>query len=174
MRYFIDTEFFECGSKFPIELISIAMIREDDKEFYAINSEFDPKYVSTWVKEHVLPHVTFRGEEIYGSGASPRRRWEESRRMSPSQITKEVLAFIGNDKPEFWGYYADYDWVAFCQLFGSMINLPNGWPMYCRDLKQVVDEKGNPKLPKLVHAIEHHALYDAREIKYRYDWIMSK
>ena len=42
---------------------------------------------------------------------------------------------------EFYAYYADYDWVAFCWLFGLMIDLPKGFPMYCRDLKQMLDSK---------------------------------
>jgi hypothetical protein len=42
--------------------------------------------------------------------------------------------------PEFYGYYCDYDWVVFCWIFGKMNNLPKGFPMYCRDLKQTLDE----------------------------------
>jgi hypothetical protein len=72
------------------------------------------------------------------------------------QIAQEVKAFCTGDilsiekakyynvqhKPcKFYAYYADYDWVAFCWLFGKMIDLPNGFPMYCRDLKQILDEK---------------------------------
>jgi hypothetical protein len=45
--------------------------------------------------------------------------------------------------PEFYGYYCDYDWVVFCQLFGKMIDLPKGFPMYCFDLKQELDRKAN-------------------------------
>lgn len=41
--------------------------------------------------------------------------------------------------PEFYAYYADYDWVVFCWLFGRMIDLPKGFPMYCKDLKQELD-----------------------------------
>lgn len=40
----------------------------------------------------------------------------------------------------FYAYYADYDWVAFCWLFGKMMDLPKGFPMYCKDLKQMLDE----------------------------------
>lgn len=43
--------------------------------------------------------------------------------------------------PEFYAYYASYDWVVFCWLFGKMMDLPTGFPMYCRDLKQILDEK---------------------------------
>lgn len=42
---------------------------------------------------------------------------------------------------EFYGYFSDYDWVLFCSLFGKMINLPHGFPMYCIDLKQMLDDK---------------------------------
>lgn len=41
---------------------------------------------------------------------------------------------------EFYAYYADYDWVVFCWLFGKMVKLPKGFPKYCRDLKQTIDE----------------------------------
>jgi hypothetical protein len=43
----------------------------------------------------------------------------------------------------FYGYYCDYDWVTFSWIFGKMIDLPNGFPMYCIDLKQILDEKAN-------------------------------
>lgn len=79
---------------------------------------------------------------------------------SSKQIASEIKEFIGY-KPEwteygsdeftddndiqFFGYYADYDWVLFCSLFGRMIDLPKGFPMYCRDLKQMLDEKALTK-----------------------------
>ncbi len=44
-------------------------------------------------------------------------------------------------KPRFFGYYADYDWVVFCWLFGRMIDLPSSFPKLCYDIKQILDEK---------------------------------
>lgn len=44
------------------------------------------------------------------------------------------------NNPEFYTYYGDYDWVVFCWLFGRMIDLPKGFPMYSKDLKQALDE----------------------------------
>lgn len=64
-----------------------------------------------------------------------------------------------DQEPEIWGYYADYDWVVLCQLFGTMMDLPKGFPMYCRDLKQECDRLGNPRLPE--QEVEHNALADA-------------
>ena len=73
------------------------------------------------------------------------------------QIAEEIKYFVANRpiglKKEQWildydtkdvhfyGYYSDYDWVVFCWLFGKMNNLPKGFPMYCIDLKQTLDEK---------------------------------
>ena len=101
------------------------------------------------------------------------------------QIAKEVIEFTCESsinkgrKPEFYGYYADYDWVVFCWLFGRMIDLPEGFPMYCIDLKQELDRiqetkfgtslfeghltndiKKLPNYPKQTN--EHNALSDAR------------
>ena len=165
------------GSNHPITLISIAIVAEDGREFYAINdawySWFNKPSSSDWVKENVLSKLPTNADANMISGGSPRLAWEMSRVMPFRLINPEIMAFIGNDpKPEFWGYYADYDWVVFCQIFGDMMHLPKGWPMYCRDLKQIVDEIGNPKLPDMPNCIEHHALYDARETKFRYDWLV--
>lgn len=51
--------------------------------------------------------------------------------------------FIKRSGPvRFCGYYSDYDWVAICWLFGKMMDLPTsaGFPMYCYDLKQKLDD----------------------------------
>lgn len=83
------------------------------------------------------------------------------------QIAEEIINFVELDKtkPEFYGYYADYDWVVFCWLFGKMIDLPKGFPMYCKDLKQIADEiwektGKNTKFESPKN--EHNALSDAK------------
>ncbi len=84
-------------------------------------------------------------------------------------IARDLIEFMG-DEPEIWGYYADYDWVVLCQLFGTMMQLPKGWPMYCRDVKQFCDWLGNPKLPKQKGA-EHNALADAAWTKEAWEFL---
>lgn len=67
---------------------------------------------------------------------------------------------------EFYGYFADYDWVVFCWLFGLMIDLPKGFPYYCLDLKQMMYERGlDGEWKRTVcpdTEEEHDALADAR------------
>lgn len=76
------------------------------------------------------------------------------------------------EKPEFWAYYADYDWVVFCQLFGTMMDLPQGFPMYCKDIKQLCDDLGNPELPKQEYG-EHNALADAKWNKQAWEFLKT-
>lgn len=142
MKIFFDTEFIEDGR--TIDLVSIGLVREDGKELYMVSSEFDESKADAWVRENVLYHL------------------EPGDRRLRRQIASAIHAFVG-EQPEFWAYYADYDWVALCQLYGRMIDLPKGWPMYCRDVKQWADQTRIP-LPKQT-GIEHHALYDARWVR---------
>ena len=160
MRYWYDTEFIENGE--TIDLISIGIVAEDGREYYAVSREFNPKKASDWVKENVLAHLPLR--DVNPAEVSP-RIWEESKAWKTrAEIMKGVFHFCSVEeygKPEFWGYYSAYDHVALCQLFGTMMDLPKGWPFYTRDIKQWCDALGNPKLPEQGKD-EHHALADAR------------
>jgi len=82
--------------------------------------------------------------------------------LDRSEMKKAILDFVGEDNPEFWAYYADYDWVVLCQLFGTMMDLPKGWPMYCRDLKQEADRLGIDLSREMPQLNEHNSLDDAK------------
>lgn len=146
MRFFLDTEFIERGPNYPIMLISIGIVDERGGSLYLVSQDFSEEDCSEWVKVNVLPHLGDAPRLPLGDIAILVREW--------------VDVQCDGSKPEFWGYYADYDWVVFCQIFGTMIDLPKGWPMYCRDIKQLCDSLGNPKLPEQ-NSIEHDALNDA-------------
>ncbi len=150
MRIWFDTEFIEDGR--TIELISLGAIREDGREFY-LEAECDLSRADAWVRQNVLPYI---------KGPQQPRTW----------IAQQFREFAG-EKPEFWAYYADYDWIVLCQLYGRMIDLPEGWPMYCRDVKQLCDALGNPKLPKQ-DELEHHALADAIWTKQAWEFLQAK
>lgn len=50
---------------------------------------------------------------------------------------------IKNNPIKLFGYYSAFDHVCLAWLYGKMINLPSHFPMYTRDLKQMLDEKIN-------------------------------
>ncbi|MGO2515400.1 MAG: polyadenylate-specific 3'-exoribonuclease AS, partial [Corynebacterium variabile] len=53
MRYFYDTEFIEDGR--TIDLVSIGVVAEDGREFYAVSSDFNERRAGSWVRRNVLP-----------------------------------------------------------------------------------------------------------------------
>jgi len=159
MRYFLDTEFIEYPC--TIDLISVGIVSEGGRELYLWNSECDYSKTNDWVKENVLKFAPPKTDSI-GS------LW-----LSKNGIANAVSLFV-SEKPEFWGYYADYDWVVFCWLFGTMMDLPDGWPKYCRDIKQLCDSAGNPDLPQLPDGMEHNALTDAWWNRGAYEYLTGR
>jgi hypothetical protein len=158
MRYFLDTEFIEAGPRKPIQLVSIGIVAQDLRQLYRISADFNPEDANPWVKENVLGKL------------------EDYERGSLGVIADDIRLFCDPKqfgKPEFWGYYADYDWVVFAQIFGTMMDLPEGFPMYCRDLKQLCDELGNPALPEQLEG-EHNAMADAAWNMKVYDFLAKK
>jgi hypothetical protein len=80
VKYWIDTEFIE--RPYTIDLISIGLVAEDGREFYAESSEVDWSRASQWTLENVPPQLDGKGmtrEEIgyavrgfYRRGRAPR------------------------------------------------------------------------------------------------------
>lgn len=173
MKYFFDTEFIEDGK--TIDLISIGIVAEDGREFYAEVAGVDYSRASEWVRENVIKHLWHRQYDKRDANIWIREGGRGGL-LSRQHIAREIQTFCAPEvygKPEFWAYYADYDWVALCQLFGTMMDLPKDWPMYCRDIKQWADMLGNPQLPKQA-ADEHHALADARHNAAMYDFLAAR
>lgn len=164
-----------------------------------------------WIRENVLlPIHNELAPKEYGGSIIRHFSYENFKWLineygkTNKQIAEEVLDFIGEGErvatpfdnpvfthksgikytqPTFYAYYADYDWVVFCWLFGRMIDLPKGFPMYTRDLKQMLDEKKwvtawedrdpkrHPNYPKQIN--EHSALFDARWNRDLHNFIKS-
>lgn len=165
MKWYIDTEFD------GLTLISIGMVRQDGKSFYAASSEFDPEACNPWVKKNVLPHLT--GVPVPDTRAN---------------IALAIKACVEQDgePPTFVGWYSAYDWVLFCELFGGMLSLPPSWPQICIDLRQELQ-----RYPTLLRAAAkrglhpgnfpiknpdkvHDALYDAEWTKAVDEWLQLK
>jgi hypothetical protein len=152
MKYWIDTEFIE--RPYSIDLISLALVAEDGREFYAESSEVDWSRASDWTLQHVRPQLE--------GGATPRE-----------EIGYAVRRFLDADhEPVFWGYFPAYDWVAFSWLFGGMNDLPFHFPQLCLDIKQWAIELGDPELPHQAGA-RHNALADARWTKAAWAFLAS-
>lgn len=153
VRCFVDTEFYEDGT--TIDLISLGAVRSDGAEFYAVSAEAKLDRVSEWVREHVLPQLPALGDPAWQTRAQIADGF--ARFMAGAGIGPERLPPVG----ETWGYYSDYDHVAISQLYGTMMGLPEHFPKYTMDLKQLSRMVGSPKHPEQETGV-HHALHDAR------------
>lgn len=169
-KYWFDTEFIEDGK--TIELLSIGIVCEDGRELYCENREVDLTQANKFVKENVIPHLWHRQKD-----KKEYNRWSRDGGVggliNHDLIKCEIIGFVRQDAEEeieFWAYYADYDWVVLCQLFGTMMDLPEGWPMFCMDVKQYAVMLGDPELPKQ-ESTEHHALEDARWTKEAWEFL---
>ena len=177
MKYFFDTEFFENGK--TIDLFSIGIVCEDGRELYAEHRDFDAtKCIDTmfftndfWVWDHVIePIVKVKRQKEYTNDFEMFHMLREyllANGCSKEEIKNKIIEFIGDDEsPQFYAYYAAYDWVVFCQIFGRMIDLPKKFPMYCVDLKQKLDDLNLNENWKNYHCSnplgEHNALIDAK------------
>lgn len=166
MRYWFDTEFIDDGK--TIDLISIGIVAEDGRELYLLNYDCDHSKASDWVKENVLVNLPEKSPDNYAYANEIHGKYK-----GQIALQQSIIKFCNpklHGKPEFWAYYADYDWVVFCQLFGTMMDLPDGFPMYCLDLKQ---EMGDIEVPKQTVG-EHNALEDARWVKTTWKYIQNK
>ena len=146
MRFFYDCEFIEDGR--TIELVSLGMVDETGREFYAVSTEFDPARAITWVRKNVLDKLPSPGDPAW----RPRAR-----------IREDLLAFLRapGEPIELWAWMAGYDHVALAQLWGDMRALPRSIPRFTHELRQRWEDAGAPALPA-APPDQHDALADAR------------
>jgi len=153
VRYFYDTEFIDDGR--TIELISIGVVAED-----AISTEFDPERAGKWVRTHVLPKLPPPASPLW----RPRAR-----------IRSDLETFFdvdGVEPIELWAWVGAYDHVVLCQLWGPMTHLPPAMPRFTRELRQLWEDRGRPRLPRRPPDV-HDALVDARDQLRRYRLIAA-
>jgi 3' exoribonuclease, RNase T-like len=168
VRYFYDTEFLEDGK--TIELISIGIVAEDGREYYAVNRDAPWKRIKKheWLMANVVPSLP-----------QPHGDWRNHMPKSwlvdfqnPAVCSREGIAeqverfLLGDDLEtytglELWANYGAYDHVVLCQLFGPMVGLPPGIPMFTHDVMQFAAGRELPKQSSGVH----NALADARHVK---------
>lgn len=161
--YCYDTEFLEDGR--TIELISIGIVSETGREYYAVSSELPEKRIrkNQWLMDNVVPglpkpagdwnnHMPKRWLFDYHNPVVKRRE----------RIAAEVREFLlAEDRPQLWADYAAYDHVLLAQLWGPMSDLPSGIPMFTHELRQRIESADGFLMPERTE-VEHNALEDAR------------
>lgn len=173
MKVFYDTEFKEDGK--TIDLISIGMVREDGREYYAVSNEFDTRRVAHdwWLMKNVMSsidHEKFVVADFEGAPVVRDIYVTDKAAKSREQIALDIQFFVADIWPEFWAWYGAYDHVALCQLYGRMVDLPDRFPMFSADLKQMHKALKSPDMPQQPEG-KHNALEDAKFNVVRYEYL---
>lgn len=183
---YFDTEF--TGLHKETTLISIGIVAEDARHFYAEFNDYDASQVDDWIQENVIDKLRFsppkEGEqEFYIAtrdrnnpiGVSIEDKYSVLMRGSTEDVIKELEKWLKQfEDVVMWSDCCAYDWVLFCSLFGHAFKVPKNIFYIPMDLSTLLAVKGHdPDISREEFAKEHlphsskkhNALWDAQVIK---------
>lgn len=180
MRVFFDTEF--TGLHQNTTLISIGLIAEDGRTFYAELTDYDHNQIDDWLKENVINNLIIHRERHARKNFYYVTESEEVHLGDRKVIGRRIAEWIEQfDQVEMWSDCLSYDWVLFNQLFGHAFDIPNNVYYIPFDICTLMKIKGvDPDISREDFAnlesgrdIKHNALWDAKVIKACYDRLMT-
>lgn len=172
---FLDTEF--TGLTQDTQLLSLALLTDDEQSFYAEFTDYDAALLSAWHHEHVLPYLRLQA----GTSITTQAKWEVA--GDTPTVTRAVSAWLEQyEQIEIWADCPAYDWVLFCQLFGGALQLPKHIFYLPFDLVTLFKAKGlDPDTDRRAFASldkqragpQHNALVDAQVTRACYQRLMT-
>lgn len=192
-KIFFDTEF--TGLHQNTSLISIGLISDCGKTFYAEFNDYDKNQVDDWLQQNVIDKLIMsepsRGEEEYYTairlddnpyGNNLYNSYSVQLRGNTETIRKELEKWLKQfEEIEMWGDCFAYDWVLFCQIFGHAFNIPKNVYYIPFDICTLFKMKGiDPDISREKYGcgehysemMKHTALWDAKVIKMCYEKLM--
>lgn len=179
---FYDTEFIDDG--YTIEPISFGMIAEGVSPLYWVtNSKVTQNRMLAhpWLRENVVPHLPLTIDRESGREIIyPNYQHADVGALGDIEMladaVEEFILSVGPN-PQLWADYCAYDHVLMAQLFGPMVNLPDGVPMHTNDFRTLLLLTGakEDEFPPFTVAsgvkLAHNALFDALELQFRFNWL---
>lgn len=180
MKVFFDTEF--TGLHNGTSLISIGLISDDDKEFYAEISDYnrDDPFINDWIKVNVLDKLICNQADF-----AERKHDGNYHYGNKSDIAQLLMEWFNQwDKVELVSDVCYYDMVLFNDLFGEhrrdMSHVSDACHDICEDIARyynidmqeafdksregILDDL-EPWVKRHVNGSKHNALYDAKVIR---------
>lgn len=177
-KVFFDTEFTGLHQK--TTLISIGLISECGKTFYAELTDYDKSQIDEWLQKNVIEklylHKPLRNEGYFGG-------YNEMNVCGNMDLLQTKLRDWLNqfEKVEIWSDCLSYDWVLFNSVFGHAFNIPENVYYIPFDLCTLFKVCGiDPDINREEFSgmngsdsEKHNALWDAKVIKACYDRLMN-
>lgn len=177
MKIFFDTEF--TGLHKNTSLISLGMVDENGRSFYAEFTDYDKTQVDDWIQKNVINNLINDSNKIdYESD-----NWVVigDKDFICTMLKKWLKDY---DYVQLVSDVCHYDMVLFIDIFGTAFDLPENVCPACYDINQLIAEYYGITLKaafdlsreeiigdNTIDGDKHNALYDARVIKeiyYRY------
>lgn len=168
-KIFFDTEF--TGLHKNTTLISLGMVSEDDRTFYAEFNDYDKSQVDDWIQNNVIGNLIYNHKRYVCLIGKDFTRIKAHTASIKSHLEIWLSQF---DDYELWNDCLSYDWVLLADLLSgiggvheddnyyypsSVCSLDEIKGIDCKILQEI---KGNPT------GNEHNSLYDANLIKQCY------
>lgn len=187
MNLFFDTEF--TGLHKDTTLVSVGIVAENEKKFYAEFSDCDESQCDDWIKENVLKHTILGGNETLA-----KRLGEDDDTTvvlgSKADIRYELSEWLKRfDEVQFVSDVCHYDMVLLIDIFGGAFGLPKNVSAVCHDINQDIakhygisereafDKNREDIVAELcggfITGDKHNALYDAEVIKAIYGAVVD-
>ena len=177
MKIFFDTEF--TGLHKNTSLISLGMVDESGRTFYAEFTDYDKSQCDDWIQKNVINNLINDSNKIdYESD-----NWFVigDKDFICTMLKKWLKDY---DSVQLVSDCCHYDMVLFIDIFGTAFDLPENVCPACYDVNQLIAEYYGIILKtafdlsreeiigeSAIKGDKHNALYDAkviREIYYRY------
>lgn len=178
MNLFFDCEF--TGLRKDTTLISLGIVSEDGKKFYAEFTDYDEKQCDDWIKKNVIGHLILGDENIVTA-----KNGDVFIRDNKKEIRRALLSWIRRDVVlQFVSDVCHYDFVLLIDLLtngGTALDIPLNISAVCHDInsdivrhygiteREAFDKSREEIVSELcghkVDGTKHNALYDAEVIK---------
>lgn len=183
-KIFFDTEF--TGLHQNTTLISIGMISECGKTFYAELTDYDQSQINEWLQKNVIENLLFKEpapNEVnhwvmtrHESNKAPNdiaKGYSLEIRCEKEELKTELTDWLSQfEQVEIWSDCLSYDWVLFNQIFGHAFNIPKNVYYIPFDICTMFHLKGiDPDVNReefseeVNNSQKHNALWDAKVIK---------
>lgn len=174
MKIFLDTEF--TGLHKNTTLISIGMITETEKTFYAEFNDYDKSQINDWIQKNVIKNLS---SDQYALSTMADTTFNGNKKDIASHLNQWLKQF---DNIEIWSDCLAYDWVLFNDIFGSAFDIPKNVYYIPFDICTLFKIKNiDPDINREEFAeinlnsdcTKHNSLFDAMVIKKCYEKLMK-
>lgn len=181
MRVFFDTEFTGLHQK--TTLISIGLVAENDRSFYAEFNDYNQSQVDDWIRDNVIANLVFPATtEVEFRQEGKHVSIKHNKETIASRLSEWLTAVAIDGGIEMWSDCLAYDWVLFCNLFGGAFKIPKSVYYIPFDIATFlrvdgadpdVNREKFARLEDSPEKVKHNALWDARVIKACYERLME-